>query len=76
MKFTIMAEITKKENRAEATAEDYRNLAKITRDRKMKNGIGGYSEVQIRNFYLHGHKCSPEMKTLILDFLKNKPVTV
>jgi len=71
-----MAYITKSDLRQflliKMTAEDYRNLAEITRKRKMKRGETGYTAIQIRNFTILGHSCSPEMKELILDYFKNK----
>lgn len=71
-----MAFITKSDLRPfiyiKMTAEDYRNLAEITRKRKMKRGETGYTAVQIRNFTLLGSTCSPDMKQLILEYFTEK----
>jgi hypothetical protein len=66
-----MAFITKTEGtKLKLQAQDYRDLAEITRKRKMKRGETGYSAGQIRNFTIYGFACSPEMKELILNFKK------
>lgn len=67
-----MAYFKKAETQYKLTTADYRELSRISREKLLKNGIGGYSDIMIRNFYLHGNTCSELMKSEILEYIKNK----
>jgi hypothetical protein len=69
-----MAEITAKDLKSfpPLKLEDYRQLEKITRKKKLKKGIDGYSAMQIRNFVMYGHYCTAEMKQEIINYLSGK----
>lgn len=73
-----MAFITKQDlkpfNGITLSAQDYRDLEKITRRKKLKKGIGGYSGNQIRNFVLYEHYCSSEVKEEIINFFGAKQI--
>ena len=63
--------ITKAEGKKLALkSDDYKALAEITRVRKMKRWKSGYTPMQIRNFTIYGHTCSPEIKELIINYKK------
>lgn len=67
-----MAYFAKHESKYKLKAEDYRALAEITREKKLRNGISGYSAVQLRNFYVHGHTCSDAVKSAINAYILTK----
>ena len=67
-----MAYFKKTETQYKLTSADYRELSRITQSKLLKNGIAGYSDIMIRNFYLHGYTCSEAMKEEILTYIKNK----
>jgi len=53
-------------------SEDFKKLAETSRRQKLKRGETGYSSVQMRNFALESHTCSPEVRKLILDYFNAK----
>lgn len=67
-----MAVIKPVERVVRLTYIDYRELSRITTAKKLKNGLGGYSDIMIRNFYLHGYTCSDAVKDEIISYVKNK----
>ena len=67
-----MAYFKKTEAQYKLTTADYRELSRLTHSKLLKNGIAGYSDIMIRNFYLHGYTCSEAMKEEILTYIKNK----
>jgi hypothetical protein len=51
---------------------DFKELAKISRELKLKREETGFSAVQMQNFAIHQHTCSERTRLAILDYYNKK----
>ena len=54
------------------TGADWKQLAVISIKKKLKRGETGFSPVQMKNFTVNGHNCSPETREVILGYFDKK----
>lgn len=50
----------------------WKELAEISRVKKLKRGETGFSPEHIKNFTIKGHTCSPQVREMILNYFKKR----
>lgn len=76
-KLTIMAYIEKNEierfqDLGLVNERAFKDLATLSREMRLKRGETGFSNMQMKNFTVHGHTCSPQVKEAILNYFEGK----